>query len=123
MGCILRMAEMSLLHAFTIVQTIGFITEIPSQVQVLIMEHALKHMTPKTDFIVYKPEPCQTHLEDEGRTLITSMEGLNKKVYAKLDDYGNPEEWDEIYDKETAQDLKKSGIARFVITFMLPNEY
>jgi hypothetical protein len=114
---------MSLLHALTIMRTIGFISEIPDQMQAIIMEHGLKNITPKTDFIVYKPEPCQKRIEDEAKTLITHIEGLDKKVYAKLDDYGNPNEWDQMYDEETACDLKKSGIACYIITFMLASEY
>jgi len=40
---------------------------------------------PKTDMVVFETEPVVIHSEDEGRTLITYLEGLEKKVYAKND--------------------------------------
>ena len=114
---------MSLSHAFTIVKTIGFANEINPDLQAKIMEHALHNFTPITDMIVYYPHRVNPHKEDEGRTLITFMDGLPKKVYAKKDDYGDPATWDKIYDQEVAQDLKTSGIARYVFTFMLAEDY
>lgn len=38
-----------------------------------------------TDMIVFRTEPTEPYKEDEGRTLITSIYGLEKKVYAKND--------------------------------------
>jgi len=114
---------MSLQHVFTIMRTRGFISEISEDLPVQIMGHALKVINVKTDFLVYKPDPIETHLEDEGRTLISSVPNLPKKVYIKLDDFKPPEQWDEIYEKGDAEDLKKAGIGRYVITFMLASEY
>jgi hypothetical protein len=117
------MIEVSLEHAFTIMQTRSFITEVPDDVKAEILELGLHNINRETDFLVFKSQPVETHKEDEGRTLITHVKGLSKKVYAKLDDYGQPNKWDELYDKETADDLKKSGVAQYVITFMLAEEY
>jgi len=114
---------MSLQHVFTIMQTRGFISDIPDEVKANVLEFGLKNINKSTDFLVFKPEEVETHKEDEGRTLVTHIQGLPKKVYAKLDDFGEPSQWDEIYDKETADDLKKSGVAQYVITFMLAEEY
>ena len=41
---------------------------------------------PKTDMVVFETEPVVIHSEDERRTLITYLEGLEKKVYAKNDE-------------------------------------
>lgn len=122
---------MSLSHAFTIVKTIGFANEIDPDLQAKLMELALHTFTATCDMVVLKPmsNPPQRHetetaqYEDEGRTAIYHVRDLAKKVYAKKDDYGDPEKWDELYEKEVAEDLKKSGIARYVFTFMLAEEY
>jgi len=110
-------------HMFTIMRTRGFISELSETLQATVMEFGLKHINTQTDFIVFKPTPCETHYEDEGRSLMTYIEGLPKKVYAKLDDFGDPAKWTELYDPETVEDLKKAGTGRFVITFMLAEEY
>ena len=122
---------MSLSHAFTIVKTIGFANEINPDLQAKLMELAFHTFKKPTDMVVFRPisNPPQPHetetaqYEDERRTAIFHVRGLSKKVYAKVDDYGEPAKWDEIYDKEVAEDLKKSGIARFVMTFMLAEDY
>jgi len=36
--------------------------------------------------VVFETEPVVIHSEDERRTLITYLEGLEKKVYAKNDE-------------------------------------
>jgi hypothetical protein len=51
------------------------------------------------------------------------MDGLNKKVYAKLDDYGEPDEWDKLYEPETVKTLRQAPNCRYTITFMLASEY
>ena len=114
---------MSLTHAFTICQTVDFRSDIQEDVQAKIMAHALKHFKAPTDFIIYGTEEVTEHFEDEGRSLSTYIPGTTKKVYAKLDDYGSPDEWDEMYEEKVADDLKKGIHGRFVITFMLAEEY
>ena len=114
---------MSLTHAFTVCQTVGFRSDIQEDVQAKIMAHALKHLKVSTDFVIYETEEVSEHFEDEGRSLSTFIPGTTKKVYAKLDDYGPPDKWDEMYDKEVADDLKKGIHGRFLITFMLAEEY
>jgi len=114
---------MSLTHAFTICQTVGFRSDIPEEIQAKIMVHALENLQAPTDFVIYGTEAGPEHFEDEGRSLSTYIQGTTKKVYAKLDDYGLPEKWDELYDKEVADELKKGIHGRFVVTFMLAEEY
>lgn len=108
---------------FMIVRTVGFISEIPEDVQAKIMSFALKRISPKTNFVVLDPECRENCLEDEGRTLRTVNLWIKKKVYAVLDDYGDPEGWDQIYEPETADELRKAPNCRYVITFMLASEY
>lgn len=45
----------------------------------------LNGLSPTTDMIVFRTEPTEPYKEDEGRTLITSIDGLKKKVYARND--------------------------------------
>ena len=108
---------------FMIVRTVGFISEIPEDVQVKIMSFVLKRISPKTNFLVLDPECRENRLEDEGRTLRTVNPWTKKKVYAVLDDYGDPKEWDQIYEPEIADELRKAPDCRYVITFMLASEY
>jgi len=114
---------MSLTHAFTICQTVGFRSDIPEEIQAKIMAHAFENLKAPTDFVIYETEAGPEHFEDEGRSLSTYVPGTTKKVYAKLDDYGSPDEWDEMYEEKVADDLKKGIHGRFVITFMLAEEY
>jgi len=114
---------MSLTHAFTICQTVGFRSDIPEEIQAKIMAHAFENLKAPTDFLIYETEAGPEHFEDEGRSLSTFIPGTTKKVYAKLDDFGPPDKWDELYDKEVADDLKKGIHGRFVVTFMLAEEY
>jgi hypothetical protein len=106
-----------------ILRTIGFMTEVSPDLQAKIMEHALKCISPKTDMVVFYPHRVNLHYEDDDRTLITFMDGLNKKVYAKLDDYGEPNEWENLYDSETVKTLRQAPNCRYTITFMLAEEY
>ena len=108
---------------FMIVRTVGFISEIPEDVQAKIMSFVLKRISPKTNFLVLDPECQENKLEDEGRTLRTVNPWTKKKVYAVLDDYGDPKEWDQIYEPETAEELRKAPNCRYVITFMFAEEY
>ena len=71
---------------------------------------ALDRINPRTDFIIFDPERLgKPYLEDEGRTLIVPSPNIDKKVYAKLDDYNGNEEEAFGY--------------RWVITLMLAEEY
>jgi hypothetical protein len=106
-----------------ILRTIGFMTEVSPDLQAKIMERTLKCINPKTDMIVFYPHRVNPHYEDENRTLITFMDGLNKKVYAKLDDYGEPDEWDKLYEPEIVKRLREAPNCRYTITFMLAEEY
>jgi hypothetical protein len=106
-----------------ILRTIGFMTEVSPDLQARIMEYTLKHINPKTDMVVFYPHRVNPHYEDDNRTLITFMDGLNKKVYAKLDDYGEPDEWDKLYEPETVETLRQAPNCRYTITFMLAEEY
>jgi len=94
--------------------TQGFL-ELPEKIQGRIIHYTLNHIKPdKPDWIVFYPDG-EERLEDGGRTLITSMAGLKRKVYAILDDYGDP---------ETLR--KYSGLnvnTRYAITFLLADEY
>jgi len=107
---------------FKMLFTRGF-TSLPEEIQADVSFHAMRHITPETDFIVYSSQECRTHLEDEGRTLVTYIKGLTQKCYAKLDDFGDPETWDEIYDEETVKTLREAPNCRFVLTLMLAEEY
>ena len=97
-----------------------------SDVQAEIMSKATSRIHPtKPDMIVFYPEgytngkPNTTeHLEDNGRTLITTIKGLTAKVYAKLDDFGSPEAL-----KENMGEYAPKGNIQHVLTFMLAEEY
>jgi hypothetical protein len=119
----MRIENMSLTHAFTIVQTRGFITDIPDEVKASILEFGLKNISKKTDLLVFKPEQVETREEDEGRTLVIHIDHLTKKCYAKLDDFGEPTQWEQTYEPEIVEELRKAPNSRFVITFMLAEEY
>jgi len=116
---------MAVLEKTTVMLTIGFRTEIPEPHFTNIMGFAMQHVRPeKPDMIVFTPDTQKKrHLEDEGRTLIVPVEGLPKKVYAKLDNFQPPETWDKVYSQEDAQELKDAGIRQFTLTFMLAEEY
>jgi hypothetical protein len=85
--------------------------------------------------VVFYPEgefpsngPCCkdgiAHYEDDGRTFIVpDFKGLTKKVYAILDDFGDPEKWDQMYEPEIVESLRKAPGCRFTVTFLLADEY
>jgi hypothetical protein len=108
--------------AFMMLQTPGF-TALPEEVKARIMAHALKRINVKTDMIAYYPGKVGERLEDGGRTMITGVRGLDRKVYVKLDDFGDPGRWGEMYDPETVGSLKQAPGCRFTVTFMLADEY
>jgi len=103
--------------------TRGFISNVEPDVQAKIMEYALKHLDKKTDMVVFYPHRVNTHYEDENRTLITFMDGLTQKVYAILDDFGEPSEWGKMYEPSIVKRLREAPNCRYTITFMLADEY
>lgn len=108
---------------FVLTSTTGFITTTPEDVAAKILRYALSKISPATDFIVFLTDPVKEHLEDEGRSLITHIPGTVKKVFVKLDDFGDPSKWDEMYEPETVASLRQAPGCRFVVTFMLAEEY
>jgi len=77
------------------------------------------------DFVVYvNGDPHEDHQEDEGRTQVKHIRDLPEKVYAILEDYGDPETWDDIYPEDIASDLKTAlGNKRHKLTIMFASEY
>ena len=108
-----------------ILRTQRFANEVKPDAQARIIEYALKHLDARTDMVVFYPYTIPTHYEDDGRTLVTYDHGLEEfqKVYAILSDLGDPSEWDELYEKEVAEELRRAPNCRFVVTFMLADEY
>lgn len=102
-------------------RTRGFISDVPKEIQANIMAYALRRINPKKpNWVVFYPESeKKEHLEDNGRTLITSMKGLTKKVFAILDDFGSPKALKENMGKYAPPDLK----TQYVVTFLLAEEY
>jgi len=95
--------------------TIGFKAEIPDPLKFEIIRKTREKISPKTDFIVFRPEEGKDHYEDEGRTYVYYMPELPKKVYAKLDDFGSPE--------ILSEQLGSKVDTQYVITYMLAEEY
>lgn len=62
-------------------------------------------------------------LEDGGITLRVRLEGFPEKVYVKIDDYGSPEKWAELYDSRTVKKLRSVLKTRYTITVILPEEW
>ena len=107
-----------------VLTTVGFRAEISEELQAYLIEFALTHLNIDTDFAVFKHgEVNRTHLEDNNRTIVWENPLILKKCYAKLDDYGEPSTWDERYDEEIADELRKAPNCRFTITLMLAEEY
>jgi len=106
-----------------IVRTIGFVSEISEEKQAKIMQYALMRINSKTDFIVLDPETKENYQEDQGRTWHCVNPWTAKKIYVKLDDYGEPEKWSEMYEPKVVEELKKAPNCRFVVTFMFAEEY
>lgn len=77
------------------------------------------------DWVVYmNGDPQKDRLEDEGRTQIKHVQGLPEKVYAILEDYGDPDQWGEIYEPEVVADLKVAlGSKRHKLTIMFASDY
>lgn len=77
------------------------------------------------DFVVYvNGDPHEDYLEDEGRTQVKHIRGVPKKVYAILEDYGDPETWDDIYPRDIASDLKAAlGDKQHKLTIMFSSDY
>jgi len=97
--------------------TRGVLTTLdPTQISRLLKE-GLKTLNdyPNADFVVFDPEAEQKRTEDEGTTVRLPAKGLYKKIYVKLDDYGNPE--------TLANALGRPTQKRFVITILLPEEW
>ena len=109
-----------------LVRTIGF-SRLPAKVQAKIMSFALKwfRVSGKVDMVVFYPHRVDTHPEDDGRTVVTHVEGLTTKVFAIKEDLGDPEKWEELYHEEDVKVLRNSlpPGTRYVITFMLADEY
>lgn len=76
------------------------------------------------DWFVYKNgDPQQDRVEDEGRTQIKHVRGLPEKVYAILEDYGDPETWEDIYPPEVVDDLRAVNMKRYKLTIMFASDY
>jgi hypothetical protein len=101
------------LHLYMVV-TRGFLS-LSEDEQAVIRELAVSHISQKTDFIVFEHGTEFMKHEDEGRTLRVTMPLLTTKVYAKLDDYGSPEE----LSKEVGHPVN----TQYVLTLMLAEEY
>ena len=102
-------------------RTRGF-TGLPEEVQAKIMAYGLRQIQPaKPNWVIFHPEGngVEEHLEDEGRTLVTGMDGLKDKVYAILDDFGSVEALKENMGEYAPPSLSTS----YVVTFLLAEEY
>jgi hypothetical protein len=77
------------------------------------------------DWFVYENgSPKEDRLEDEGRTQIIHTQGLPEKIYAILEDYGDPAEWDQMYEPEVAADLREAlGDKRHQLTILFASDY
>ena len=89
---------MSLVKAtrYFLVVTTSLMNQLPLPVLARLIRHALEHISPETDFVVFDPSCREKHQEDEGRTWLLPAPDLPRKVYAKLDDHGSVEnlrEW------------------------------
>ena len=101
-------------------RTRGFI-KLPEEVQAKIMAYALRRIQlDRPNWVVFYPgNGAKEHLEDEGRTLVTAMTGLNEKVYVILDDFGSVEALKENMGEYAPPNLS----TRHVVTFLLASEY
>ena len=77
------------------------------------------------DWFVYENgSPREDRVEDGGRTQVIHTKGLPEKVYAILEDYGDPEKWGEMYEAEVVADLKASlGGKRHSLTILFASDY
>ena len=74
-------------------------------------------------FIYMDGDPQEDRTEDEERTAVKHVPGLPEKVYAILEDYGDPETWDTIYPPEVAADLRAVNMKRHKLTIMFASDY
>lgn len=100
---------------FMMLRTKGFISEIDPEEQATIMGITLQRITPEMDFLVFDPKAESVRIEDQGRTQIIPYKTIPKKVYAKLDDYGSPEELSKISGRLVE--------TQYAVTIMLAEEY
>ena len=103
-----------------IMRTRGFI-ELPEEVQAKIMAHALGRIKrDRPNWIVFHSagNGVKEHLEDEGRTLVTTVTRLEEKVYVILDDFGSVEALRENIGKYAPPNLS----TQHVVTFLLASE-
>lgn len=75
-------------------------------------------------FIYMDGDPQEDRTEDEGRTQVKHVRGLPEKVYAILEDYGDPVEWADMYGEDVARTLKAAlGTRRHKLTIMFSSDY
>lgn len=73
-----------------IVATTNFMANVNTYQLMHIVLKTLRAIRPlKPNWVVFDNEITQEHTEDEGRTLRAHIDGLEKKVYAILDNYGD----------------------------------
>ena len=104
---------------FFSVGTIGFVSEIPVDLQVKMIDVALIELTEKVTWVVFKD--CEErYLEDNGRTCVYPLSLLDhkckEKVYCILDNYGSVEALRKSVGDE-------SVTTQYVMTMLLPEEY
>ncbi len=102
-----------------VLTTPGF-RSLPVELQQMMIRTAMAKISPRTDMIVFDPSvdpdaPIKETYEDEGRTLRIPVSGLEKKVYAKLDDFHSPE----ILSRELGHVVN----TQYTLTLMLADEY
>ena len=76
------------------------------------------------DFWVFNGGNGEERLEDGGRTKVLGFPGVVAKTYATLEDYGDPDQWAEMYEPEIVKDLRE-GLhgSRYKLTVMLATDY
>jgi len=95
--------------------TKGVLNEIPTETIIRMLEIARKFIDTKINLIVFSPYVKDMTYEDEGRTLKYPTPELPKKCYAKLDDFGSPE--------ELSKNIGYKVNTQYVLTLMLAEEY
>ena len=70
---------------YRIIVTTGVLSELNKHQLLHAVIKTLNGLSPTTDMIVFRTEPTEPYKEDEGRTLMTHIDGLKKKLYAKND--------------------------------------
>ena len=102
-------------------RTRGF-TGLPEDVRAKIMAYALPRIKrDNPNWVVFHPgnDGVEEHVEDEGRTLVTALTGLEEKVYVILDDFGSVEALRKNMGEYAPPKLSTS----YVVTFLLADEY